>query len=73
MESVSRVLLAIRQAEHLGNASQRIEVFQQLMKSLTLDHPIHLSRLDALGYDDCQLALQAILDWRIARHYAERL
>jgi hypothetical protein len=69
MESIHRALKIVRDPSR-GGAGQ---VLARLIEALKHDHPISLSELDALGYDDCHLALQLILDWRVARHYFDRL
>jgi hypothetical protein len=69
MESIHRALDIIRNQSKSDSA----KVLRRLMDALKHDHPIRPSELDALGYDDCQLALQLILDWRVARHYFARL
>ncbi len=69
MESVHRALKIARDPSH----SRASQVLARLIEALKHDHPIRLSELDDLGYDDCHLALQLILDWRVARHYFDRL
>jgi hypothetical protein len=73
MESVKKVWGIVQHGDQAEVISQRELVFRQLIQSLTKDQPIKLSILDELSHEDCKLALQAVLDWRIARHYAHRL
>ena len=68
MESSNRALHIIR---HQTSASA--PVYEQLIQALQHDRPLLPSLFDQLSYDDCQMALELILDWRIVRHYYERL
>jgi hypothetical protein len=69
MQSIHRTLDIIRNQSDSDTA----KVLSRLIDALKHDHPIRPSEFDALGYDDCQLALQLILDWRVARYYFARL
>ena len=68
MDSFNQALHIIRY-EKTASA----HVFEQVILALQHDHPLHPTLFDQLGYEDCRLALQLILDWRVVRHYYARL
>lgn len=67
---------SIRQAKEIirnRSESDLAKVLILLIEALKNDQAIRLSVLDSLGYEDCQRSLQLILDWRVARHYYDRI
>ena len=68
MDSFDRALHIIRE-----QTSASAHVLEQVIHALQHDHPLHPSLFDELSYEDCRLALQLVLDWRVVRYYFARL
>lgn len=68
MDSFIRALKIVKE-----DRSERGEWFNNMLETLQNGGVIDVNRFDLLGYDDCCLATQLIVDWRVVRYYFDRL
>lgn len=61
-------LMRVRELAHSDDPSANSEIYRELLDSLQLGKPVCLSKLYDLGYEEFELAVGAILDWRLHRY-----